>query len=69
MEVTLGSGYTVADANRLGEHIVISFYNFYNSTTKESRFLIIIGEDGQVYFRDEMSGGMYSMEKVDSPIP
>lgn len=69
MEITLGSGYAVANANRLGEHIVISFYNFYNSQTKESRFHIMIGEDGQVYFRDETSGGMYSMKKVDFPIP
>ena len=61
IEVTLGSGYTVADANRLGEHILISFYS---SSTDISRFIIAIGEDGQVYFQDEMSGGMCSMEKV-----
>ena len=39
---------------------------FPPSETDKGGFWIHIGEDGQVYYRDEMTGGLYSMEKVEN---
>lgn len=61
MDIALGSGYIAGDAERLGEQMVLGFSP---SETDSATFWIHIGEDGQVYYRDEMTGGLYSMKKI-----
>ncbi|MDE6639437.1 MAG: hypothetical protein K2K63_02800 [Acetatifactor sp.] len=58
IDIALGSGYIAGDAERLGEQIILAF----SSATNKGRFWIHIGEDGQVYYRDLMTGGLYSMQ-------
>lgn len=62
VDIAMGSGYTVGDAERLGEQMILTFFT---SGTHEYRFWIHIGEDGQVYYHDLVTGGLYSMEKMN----
>lgn len=60
IDIALGSGYVVGDAKRLGEQMVLAFS--YDEKGKV-HFWIHIDEDGRVYYRDEMTAGLYLMEK------